>query len=417
MSNGKFPYIYRGIVRGVVKDGRQRLTLEVPGVYGAGETSPPAKASASGGFSPNFGGCWTPPVGSSVWVFFEAGSSQHPVWFGGWVGSRSDGSDLPAAFLGHDDTGDFPDRGAGTYTDAWDNDFVEPGPKSHGEYPNIRGWRSESGHILIMDDDAGKELVRLAHKDGSQIEWGPGGAEVHITKGSRHHRVDGNEFLQRSGNVDQIVDGDMNLTVRGSYKRKVFGSVTDERTGSVEDVLDGNLTKTFAGIYNKTIGNEVRTVQGHLQSLVLGAKQTGVGRYLEQTIGTYASHYVGGGESADAWSVACGLGNIHNIAAVGNIMNEVLAGNILNSVATGSIQNTASTDISSTAGGNASMTAAGLASMTGATAQIIAPSIDLGAVAGSRPVARIGDFVTVTLGPITLPGAVVSGSTVVRASG
>jgi uncharacterized protein involved in type VI secretion and phage assembly len=65
---------------------RGRVRLEVPDVLGRGLSSWAMPCVAFGG---NQSGAYVvPAVGSGVWVTFELGDPDRPVWMGGWWGSR-----------------------------------------------------------------------------------------------------------------------------------------------------------------------------------------------------------------------------------------------------------------------------------------------------------------------------------------
>lgn len=287
--------IYRGKVVEVVDDKRGRLILEVPDVYGPGVSSPVAKACGmGGGFQDQFGACWVPPAGSAVWVMFEfGGNPQTPVWLPGWVSAAASDSDMPKFAKEEDDTGDVPDRGADIAVDAWGQEFQEPGPKKLTDYPYGRGWRSESGHLIIMDDTPGDELMQLTHKDGSQIEWGPGGSEVHRVKGSQNETFHGSVTRHFRGDVNEIYEGSKKMTIYGDYKKKVVGTFYENRVGDISNDLQGNLAQTYGATYTKTMGSESRTVQNNRKLMVLGQELKAIGKDWGLTVSDFMTLSVG----------------------------------------------------------------------------------------------------------------------------
>jgi hypothetical protein len=85
---------YRGRVKNNVDPlGRGRLEVELPGVLGGGATTwaePCVPLSGPPGFP--MGAHFVPPKGAGVWVEFEAGEIDHPVWVGCiWSGKDSSG--------------------------------------------------------------------------------------------------------------------------------------------------------------------------------------------------------------------------------------------------------------------------------------------------------------------------------------
>lgn len=83
---------YRGVVTSVDDpEKRGRLTVRVPDVFGGGESgwAEPSLPLCGGGmllFA-------VPPVGARVWIEFEQGDAEYPVW----VGCLATANELPAA--------------------------------------------------------------------------------------------------------------------------------------------------------------------------------------------------------------------------------------------------------------------------------------------------------------------------------
>jgi uncharacterized protein involved in type VI secretion and phage assembly len=102
-----------------------RIKVRVPSVFGAGEVwarpcLPP-------------GHFFVPPVGTRVWVEFEAGDPNFPIWVGVWYPRES-----------------APEEAA-----------VDP--------PESRVIHTPSGHIVQFSDDADDSKIIIRHKDNSFI--------------------------------------------------------------------------------------------------------------------------------------------------------------------------------------------------------------------------------------------------------
>lgn len=134
---------YYGKYRGTVEDiadpeNRCRIRAKVPAVLGdalCGWALPAAPFAGDG-----HGLVLLPKVGSGVWIEFEAGRLDSPIWSGAW----------------------------------W----------AKGQRPDPQGDRvrvlvSENGHRIVVDDDAGE--IRIAHGSGPEIVIS--GSEISLTCG------------------------------------------------------------------------------------------------------------------------------------------------------------------------------------------------------------------------------------------
>ena len=119
---------YRGVVTDVDDPNDQcRIRATVPAVLGdqaCGWAMPAAPFAGDG-----HGMVMLPKVGSGVWIEFEAGRLDNPIWSGAWWASGQ-----------------------------------RPEPKG----ANVRVFVSEKGHKLILDDDA--DEVKLQHGSGAEIK-------------------------------------------------------------------------------------------------------------------------------------------------------------------------------------------------------------------------------------------------------
>jgi len=134
---------------------------------------------------PGYGFKSLPPVGGYVWVEFERGRLDLPIWKGGWFGD-----------------GDIPD----------DLKPVE-----------AHGWFTPAGHQILMDEQSGSEFIRIKHKNGeTMIEMDSQGA-IFITNksGQKVNIGDGADTANEPALlgtttkdlIGQIIDAIMALTV------------------------------------------------------------------------------------------------------------------------------------------------------------------------------------------------------------
>lgn len=120
---------YYGKYRGTVADnadpeGRGRLKLRVPSLFGADIETGWALPCLPFGGEDNVGQLTVPSVDALVWVEFEQGDPSYPIW-------------------------------TGTY---WDASMAAP-----ADTPVRRIFRTPFGHILELDDTEGEEAIRIIH--------------------------------------------------------------------------------------------------------------------------------------------------------------------------------------------------------------------------------------------------------------
>lgn len=131
---------YRGIVTDVDDPNNQcRIRATVPAVLGeqaCGWALPCAPFAGDG-----HGAVFLPEIGSGVWIEFEAGRLDNPIWSGGWwaAGQR-------------------------------------PDPQGNG----VRVIVSRNGHRLVLDDES--DEVKLVHAGGPEITMT--GTEIVLTCGA-----------------------------------------------------------------------------------------------------------------------------------------------------------------------------------------------------------------------------------------
>lgn len=100
-ESGKFLGLYRGtVMNNIDPDMRGRLLLTVPDALGLIPTSwAEPCAPLAGPTGPPMGVYMVPPIGAGVWVEFEHGNADFPVWIGCRFGASSDVPTLAQAGL------------------------------------------------------------------------------------------------------------------------------------------------------------------------------------------------------------------------------------------------------------------------------------------------------------------------------
>ena len=146
---------YRGIVTDVGDPNNEcRIRATVPAVLGdqaCGWAMPAAPFAGDG-----HGMVMLPKVGSGVWIEFEGGRLDNPIWSGAWWASGQ-----------------------------------RPNPQGDG----VRVIVSEKGHKLVLDDDA--DEVKLIHGSGPEIKMT--GTEIVITCGACEIKISNDNISLNNG--------------------------------------------------------------------------------------------------------------------------------------------------------------------------------------------------------------------------
>lgn len=169
---GRYFGLFRGIVTRVEDDPSKlvRIMARVPVVLGVEDDV--GWAWPAGGGGSESGKVWPPQINDIVWIEFEEGDPQRPVWSHGPWGMRDQASMLPKHARGERDAVDDQIRSVG----------IIPASSFAGTYPNVRIQKSPSGHFLEFDDTENQERVQLAHKDGTRVEMLADGSAEFVTK-------------------------------------------------------------------------------------------------------------------------------------------------------------------------------------------------------------------------------------------
>ena len=138
---------YFGKYRALVADNkdpekRARLKLLIPSIMG-NEVTHWAEACLPFGGLTDQGFFLVPEVDSQVWVEFEAGSINHPIWTG----------------------------------TTWRQTQEVP-KEAADRSPNMRQLKTPSGHILSFDDTKSEEEIRLYHKSQAELKIDPDGMRL-----------------------------------------------------------------------------------------------------------------------------------------------------------------------------------------------------------------------------------------------
>lgn len=249
--------------------------------------------------SQNMGGFAIPPVDSCVWIEFEQGDPDKPIWVGSWIKA-------PAATGTHAPREAVADEGA-SGTGAGDD---APTPQTGGpnkDIPTNTVWRTPGGHVIEVDDTEGQLKVKITDSGGQFIllrpEDGKGGGPKILIKGAngqyiwisgksgenkieikdksgnyvlldaednsvRLEDVAGDYINLKAGIVDIIANTDVNVRARGSTIR------LDAPGGLVKVTAKGGNVDVDA----ETVSVDAASVTVDAGSIVLAGKSGGAAK-------------------------------------------------------------------------------------------------------------------------------------------
>jgi uncharacterized protein involved in type VI secretion and phage assembly len=160
---------YLGKFRGIVTDIEDplmtgRIRARVPDVYGEDDSGWAAPCLPFGGQGVGFYAL--PTTGAGVWIEFEHGDADYPIWSGCWIGSAAD---VPSSLL------------------------APP-------YKKVMVVTS-SGHSIILDDTPGVGGITLKTADGAKLEMSSLGITIDNGKGASI-KMTGPKVSVNSGALD-----------------------------------------------------------------------------------------------------------------------------------------------------------------------------------------------------------------------
>lgn len=189
--------------------------------------------------------------------------------------------------------------------------FSEPKSSYRGEYPYIKAYKSEGGHVVEHDDTPGQERSREMHPSGTYVENAAdgrrtdksvgdryfltggqrcdlvegeyklniGGVETYINFADVIRQIDGNKSLAVSGNSTQSIDGDNTITVKGNEVKKITGDGAIEVSGNVKIIISGNADINVSGNTKLESGGTLDVTAGGNMSFKASNMSFDAGRY------------------------------------------------------------------------------------------------------------------------------------------
>ena len=197
-------------------------------------------------------------VGTTVFGFFADGSEcQVPILLGtlaGLVGSE-ELNELPKSAFGTNSAALLKNSNKISAASPFPG---EPPSPYNAKYPYNKVFRTESGHLIEVDDTVSKERIHIMHKSGTYVEMDSSGQVVVKSVDNRYDVTTKDNNVYVGGNVNLYVKGNVNTQVDGSYTLNVTGPIVIN--GSTVNINKG--TQGAARIGDSVPDTEVDGTQG-----------------------------------------------------------------------------------------------------------------------------------------------------------
>jgi len=136
-----------------------------------------------------------------------------------------------------------------------DSTWYEPDSQANNSvYPHVKGFYSDSGHFVEMDDTPQYERMRIQHRIGNYTEIQSDGTEIHIIIGDNYEIVVKNNHVLIKGYCSVTIEGDSKLNVKGDVYQNIEGNVYQNIEGQMDAVVTGEVNLTSETDVNITAG-------------------------------------------------------------------------------------------------------------------------------------------------------------------
>ena len=198
----------------------------------------------------------------------------------------------------------------------------EPGtaPK-RSVYPYNHTYTSESGHVMEYDDTPGGERIHQYHRKGTFYEVQPDGTKVTKVVGDdyqiylkgNHVVVEGNMNLTVKGDIRLFCESNMYQEVKGDYHLRVDGDMVTKIRGNEQKVIltdkatqiNGNERKRITKNYQKTIeGTNEEKIVGTSNTTISSNVLVNINGWKRETIGGSLTMFTGGNTNMIVGSIA-----------------------------------------------------------------------------------------------------------------
>jgi uncharacterized protein involved in type VI secretion and phage assembly len=198
-----------GKFRGVVDDNqdpdkRGRIKVKVPALLGDQSTDWALPSFPCGGLA-DTGWFAVPQVSAQVWVEFEGGDLDYPIWTGTFW---QQASDVPA-------------------------EIQDP--------PTTRLLKTPKGHLLLLEDQDNAEKITLKHTGGAQLEIDENGSVALTDQGGATVTLDAqnNKIIVEDANGNSITMAQAGVTVEDANGNKIEMASSGINVKGTQIVVEG----------------------------------------------------------------------------------------------------------------------------------------------------------------------------------
>ena len=248
-------------------------------------------------------------IGNYVCGFFQDPDQQIPIILGsipGFTDTKKDQTeeyvkvnDIPlAARKDYKESASYKDRvrlretevstaqdltGTGPVSQGQGGEWNQPDPDDTNkpEYPLNHVQRTQSGHVMELDDTPEFERIAHTHKSGTYHEIQATGDVATVIVGDNYTVIVKNDNILVKGDMNLTVEknlkvhvqGDYHLEVEGNYHENIKGSnlklvgedmsetvsksVTENYGGSKKETVDGAVSEVYNGTKNENVSGAV----------------------------------------------------------------------------------------------------------------------------------------------------------------
>lgn len=285
---------YFGKYRGIVfdnkdfEDKRGRCRIVVPDVLGEVPTD---WANCCSSVIP--GWFFVPNIGDPVFVEFENGDVNKPLYSSAWYTDTQGKYSAPSLAIG------VPDETAVKVQDSFVAanllPVTQPSEPYNASYPSNSVIKTNGGHVIELDNSSGNKRIKIHHSSGSFYEINNDGDLVQGVSGDKYEYVEGNNALNSKGDFHENVSGDNTLKVQGDRTKSVIGNETETITLNTVHTTTVNRTVNVGGNQiSNTSGNHSISAGGNASMVAGGTSTTNIsGNVTEDFFGTWTKRITG----------------------------------------------------------------------------------------------------------------------------